>query len=131
MTCNNPNCSNPVRKRNKYCSKSCAAIVNNSRRSKESREKQRKSLFASLGSEYYPKRKVQPRKITRASGPYSKVKYHKCTNCDNMLWENKTWCSWDCFTAIKRKKLSRRQKHNLQWNSYGFIVGRKTSKILR
>jgi hypothetical protein len=74
MQCQNSTCTNILtgKYQTKYCSTSCAAKVNNSNRSTESREQQRITIFETLGKEYKPLVKKE-KKYTKATGPYCKL----------------------------------------------------------
>ena len=105
-------CKLHIRKDLKFCGSSCAAIYNNSIRTSESREKQRKTLLIKNNKPLTQKR----RKPKTGNGISRKVSFPICLSCLK-LFIVKTWsknhrktCSPECeqdlksFTSIKTKR---------------------------
>ncbi len=106
---------------NKFCNRSCAAKFNNHTRTKESREKQRKTLFNTLGTPYKPLRTKPIDKkywtVARiASGPYSLVYFNACSHCKNLFCAKKKYhvvCSAEC--RYERSTLNYVKKQQLKY----------------
>lgn len=99
--------------RGKFCSSSCSAKFNNSRRASRSLDSRSKSSNAlqirhhgKVVKEYTPpKYAYKPPTRINASGPYTKVKHITCPVCALQLWvvgKRKT-CSLECARAITTK----------------------------
>lgn len=108
------NCGNVIdwfRKSNKFCSSSCGASYSNKLKSADSREKQRISLFITLGQEYKPKSIHEPKRNSMTSAIMSAVKTNisftkvkQCTYCKkyfSLHIRNRTTCSDECHLNIK------------------------------
>ena len=89
--CQNPDCNNSTK--TKFCSSSCAAKVNNAKRSAESRERQRLTLCKTLGVELRPK----------------KTGNEECPSCGSVLKPKNKYCSSQCqqdyVWSIRRSKM--------------------------
>ncbi len=99
----------------KFCSSSCAAKFNNKNRSKESREKQRITLFNTLGLEHKPKKRKTPNFILSAKK--SNLEYtlvRQCNVCDkwyNLSSRKSSTCSDDCYYYTKIVLNAGKSKH--------------------
>jgi|688.fasta_scaffold570792_1 hypothetical protein len=101
--CKNCNVQLPYdKKQNKFCSRSCNASFNNKNRNYAVYEKQRLTLFKTLGIDPKPikikKVKSTQRNYFRADGPYTKIYGNYCACCSNWFWANtlRKTCSPEC-----------------------------------
>lgn len=89
------------KRKNKFCNKSCSASYNNINRLPETYEKQRMSIFRSLGLEPTPKKEKKnksSRSYFRSDGPYTRIYGNNCACCDKWFWSTtpRKTCSPEC-----------------------------------
>ena len=104
------------RRNNIFCSSSCGAISSNKSRTKESREKQRKSILTYYNVEFYPFIKKEKSK-THILKDAIKVSFPSCEVCDSLFcskgWSrNRKTCSYECAETLKSLKSIRTKRYS-------------------